>query len=49
MSVRKVAMACTVCGAHNYFVPENKQRTERLTLKKYCKHCSKATVHQETR
>ncbi|KRL87026.1 MULTISPECIES: 50S ribosomal protein L33 [Lacticaseibacillus] len=49
MSVRKVAMACSVCGHRNYFIPEKKERTERLTLNKFCKYCGKVTPHQETR
>lgn len=49
MSVKKVALACDVCGQRNYFVPENKKRTQRLTLNKYCKHCGRVTRHSETR
>ena len=49
MSVKKVAMACTECGRRNYYVPENKNRTERLTLNKFCKYCKKVTEHRETK
>ncbi|MBU3851862.1 MAG: 50S ribosomal protein L33 [Candidatus Paralactobacillus gallistercoris] len=49
MSVRKVPLACSVCGSHNYFVPENKKRTVRLELNKFCKRCGKVTLHKETR
>ncbi|GEK07705.1 50S ribosomal protein L33 [Schleiferilactobacillus harbinensis] len=49
MAVRKVALACSVCGSRNYMVAEKKDRTERLTLRKFCKHCGKYTIHRETR
>lgn len=35
MTAKKVALACSVCGQRNYFVPENPKRTERLTLKNF--------------
>ena len=49
MGVKKVALACTVCGSRNYCVAENKNRTERLELNKFCKHCGQYTQHKETR
>ncbi|MFC6314072.1 MULTISPECIES: 50S ribosomal protein L33 [Lapidilactobacillus] len=49
MAVKKVALACTVCGSRNYTISENNQRTERLEVKKFCKHCGKHTLHKETR
>ncbi|WP_125705175.1 MULTISPECIES: 50S ribosomal protein L33 [Lacticaseibacillus] len=49
MSVKKVALACSVCGRRNYFVPENPRRTERLTLNKFCKYCKRVTEHRETK
>lgn len=49
MGVRKVALACSVCGSRNYNIAENKNRTERLEVNKFCKHCGKYTIHKETR
>lgn len=49
MAGRKVALACTVCGSRNYMIVENPQRTERLEVRKFCKHCGKHTLHKETR
>lgn len=50
MPLRKVALACVDCGSRNYTVSENKNRTERLEVKKkFCKHCGKHTLHKETR
>lgn len=49
MSQKKVALACTVCGSRNYTVAANSQRTDRLEVNKYCKRCSKHTLHSETR
>lgn len=48
MSQRKVALACSICGSRNYTITANPNRTTRLELKKYCKHCGKNTIHQET-
>lgn len=49
MAQKKVALACTVCGSRNYTVAANPNRTERLEVMKYCKHCNKHTLHQENR
>lgn len=49
MSGKKVALACTLCGSRNYMIAENTQRTERLEVRKFCKHCGKHTLHKETR
>ncbi|MEK0385333.1 50S ribosomal protein L33, partial [Lacticaseibacillus paracasei] len=49
MRAKKVALACSVCGHRNYFVPENPKRTERLTLQKFCTHGGGVTVHPETK
>ncbi|WP_429970578.1 50S ribosomal protein L33 [Fructilactobacillus sp. Tb1] len=48
MSQKKVALACTECGARNYTVTAKPGREERLELKKFCKHCGKNTIHRET-
>ncbi len=49
MAAKKLVLACTVCGARNYASPksESSTRTERLELKKFCKHCKKHTLHRE--
>lgn len=49
MTVRKIALACTVCGNRNYSIAENKNRTQRLEVKKFCRHCGQHTLHKETR
>jgi large subunit ribosomal protein L33 len=44
-----VAMACTVCKAHNYITKRNKINTpEKLVMSKYCRQCRKHTQHKET-
>ncbi|USS87846.1 50S ribosomal protein L33 [Fructilactobacillus hinvesii] len=48
MAKVKMALACSVCGARNYHVSVSKQ-SDRLTLRKYCKHCGKNTLHRATR
>lgn len=50
MKKRKSALACSVCGSRNYTIDSsNKVRTDRLEVKKFCKHCNKHTLHQETK
>lgn len=50
MKKKKIALACTICGSRNYSKDMGvKVRTERLEVKKYCKHCGKHTLHRETR
>ena len=44
-----VALVCTICKNQNYTTTRNKINIEgKLTLKKYCKHCKKVTLHKET-
>jgi large subunit ribosomal protein L33 len=44
-----VGLVCTVCKNRNYVSSRNKMNTtEKLLLKKYCKHCKKITNHKET-
>ncbi len=44
-----VGLVCTVCGSFNYISERNKVNTnEKLTVKKYCPHCRRRTIHKET-
>ncbi|MHA6259173.1 50S ribosomal protein L33 [Sporosarcina sp. CAU 1771] len=46
---KKVILSCDVCASRNYSVPARKDKpADRLTLKKYCKHCDGHTVHRQT-
>lgn len=46
----KIDMACTECKNRNYVTIKNKKNDpDRITLKKYCKHCRKHTDHKESR
>ena len=50
MAHRKVGLECSRCGARNYTVNISaKQASERLELKKFCKHCQHVTLHRQTR
>lgn len=49
MSQNKVALQCEVCGSRNYTTSVGNNHDNRLEVKKYCKHCGKATMHKETR
>lgn len=49
MSLEKVALECTKCGARNYTVPAKPQRQDRLELRKFCKHCGEYTLHRESK
>lgn len=45
----KIGLVCTVCKSRNYITMRNKLNTpNKLTLKKFCKHCRKVTDHKET-
>ena len=45
-----IDLACTVCKQRNYSTMKNKKNTtEKLLLKKYCRHCRKHTSHKETK
>ncbi|OGG18382.1 50S ribosomal protein L33 [Candidatus Gottesmanbacteria bacterium RIFCSPHIGHO2_01_FULL_47_48] len=44
----KFGLVCTVCGSRNYVTSKNKlENKDKLTLKKYCRHCRKHTDHKE--
>lgn len=46
----RVTLACTECKNRNYTSSKNKKvTTERIELKKYCKHCKTHTLHKETK
>ncbi|MBH9991606.1 MAG: 50S ribosomal protein L33 [Bombilactobacillus mellifer] len=49
MKAKKITLQCSICGAHNYHPIRNTEHTERMTIKKYCPHCRRHTIHQETR
>ncbi len=43
-------LKCEECGSLNYWTEKNRDNTkEKLSLKKFCRHCRKHTLHNETR
>ncbi|EUJ19433.1 50S ribosomal protein L33 [Listeria grandensis FSL F6-0971] len=47
---KKTSLACSECGSRNYSVGVGgTARTERLEVKKFCRHCNKHTLHRETK
>lgn len=41
---------CSVCKNRNYTAEKNPTNIkEKLTLRKFCKHCRKTTEHQEVK
>ena len=45
-----ILLQCTECKNKNYSTRKNKKNTtEKLNLKKYCRHCRKHTAHKETK
>ncbi|MEO0102203.1 MAG: 50S ribosomal protein L33 [candidate division WOR-3 bacterium] len=44
-----IQLACAECKRRNYSTTKNKNKQERLELKKYCKFCHKHTAHKEIR
>lgn len=50
MALKKASLACTVCGSRNYSIKlSGTPKPTRLEVNKFCKHCSKYTIHKETR
>lgn len=44
----RIDLQCTVCKEINYRTQKNnKNTTERLELKKFCKRCNQETLHRE--
>ncbi|WP_083270926.1 50S ribosomal protein L33 [Bacillus marinisedimentorum] len=47
---KKVILACTECHNRNYTTMKNtQQNSDRLEVKKFCKHCNAHTIHRETK
>ncbi|MEO0098196.1 MAG: 50S ribosomal protein L33 [candidate division WOR-3 bacterium] len=44
-----IQLACAECKRRNYSTTKNKNKQERLELRKYCKFCRKHTVHKEVK
>ncbi|MCK5065365.1 MAG: 50S ribosomal protein L33 [Candidatus Fermentibacteraceae bacterium] len=45
-----VTLACQECRRRNYSSTKNRRTNpERMELKKYCRFCSKHTLHRETK
>lgn len=49
MAQTNVTLECMLCGSRNYTTSVSSNHTERLVIKKYCKHCGKSTNHKETK
>ena len=45
-----ITLQCTECKRRNYSTTKNKKTmTEKLELKKFCRHDRKHTAHRETK
>ncbi|WP_102029393.1 50S ribosomal protein L33 [Salirhabdus sp. Marseille-P4669] len=44
----KIVLACVDCQSRNY-TTYKESSSARLEIKKYCKTCSKHTMHRETK
>ncbi|MDD4052273.1 MAG: 50S ribosomal protein L33 [candidate division Zixibacteria bacterium] len=45
-----IILACADCKRRNYTMTKNKKiHPDRVEYKKYCRYCSKHTLHKETR
>jgi large subunit ribosomal protein L33 len=45
-----IQLECTACKRRNYSTTKNKRtKTDKLHLKKYCRHCRKHVDHKETK
>ncbi|MEO0272169.1 MAG: 50S ribosomal protein L33 [candidate division WOR-3 bacterium] len=45
----KIALVCSECKRKNYYSTKNKDKKDKIELKKYCKFCNKHTVHKESK
>ncbi|WP_081579377.1 50S ribosomal protein L33 [Fructilactobacillus florum] len=45
MRSQRAVLACSICGMRNYRIRISSRTTQRLELKKYCKHCRRVTLH----
>ncbi|MCQ9618623.1 50S ribosomal protein L33 [Candidatus Phytoplasma pruni] len=45
---KKNILICVVCLNRNYPTDDH-NRSNRLTLKKYCPHCKQHVLHEESR
>ncbi|MDD3679319.1 MAG: 50S ribosomal protein L33 [Candidatus Shapirobacteria bacterium] len=44
-----IGLFCSICKNRNYVTEKNKiNLPEKITIKKYCSKCKKATIHKET-
>ena len=45
-----IQLACGECKRRNYTSTRNKKKqTERLEVRKFCKHCRRHTAHREVK
>ncbi|EPC72686.1 50S ribosomal protein L33 [Lacticaseibacillus paracasei subsp. paracasei Lpp126] len=49
MTAKKVALACFGLWATELFCSRKPKTNRTINLKKFCKHCGRVTVHQETK
>ncbi len=45
----KVLLICSECLARNYVTTVNKEKSKKLELMKFCKHCGKQTLHKASK
>jgi len=45
----RIVLKCSECGSRNYYTTKNRDRKQKLQLRKYCPRCNKHTVHVETK
>jgi large subunit ribosomal protein L33 len=46
----QIQLKCEECGKVNYWTEKNTDNTkEKLSLKKFCRHCRKHTLHNEAK
>lgn len=46
----KITLACSECKRRNYDTMKNKKNNpDRMSFNKYCRYCSKHTLHKETK
>ena len=42
-----ISLECEKCGNRNYRTSREMKKTQKLSIKKFCKHCRSHQVHKE--
>ncbi len=44
-----IELECSECGRRNYSTTKNRNKRDKIQVRKYCKWCKKHTEHKEVK